>query len=180
MINRVAEQLREITSWPRAAIMLIVTIILLVTYFQYIGPLEEYGGGAPHLDVRFGVGYSHADVLKYFDTLGVEGRAFYAKTTLFDTIWPLCIGVCGALWAPLAFHNNFWVVVAAASPVLFGILDLLENIGLWIMLSQYPEISQSVASVGNAITLVKQAMIPGWVLSIPGLPIIAIFRRLLG
>jgi len=176
-IDCIARYQRKITSWPRAMSMLIVTIVLIVMYFQFIRPLEIYGAGAPHLDVRYAVGYTHADVLEYFETLGAEGRGFYARTTLFDTVWPLCVGFCCALWAPLAFRQSSWVVFASAPAVLFGVLDLAENIGLWTMLFQYPEVSPIVAGVNNFITLSKQLMIPGWAIALPVLPIVAFIRR---
>jgi len=175
MIEDSANLMKRITSWPAASLMLVATIVLFVTYLDYIQPLRDYGAGAVHLDIRFG-GYSHADVLKYFETLGTEGRSFYAKTTLFDTVWPLGVTFCGALWAPLAFRGNRMIVAVAFFPVMFGILDLFENVGLWAMLAQHPEVSPTVAKISNAITLAKQAMIPGATLAVPALPVIAALR----
>jgi len=153
------------------------TVGLLVVYLDYVAPLHEMAGGQPHLDVRYGVGYSLQDVLDYFDALGVNGRAFYARSTLFDTIWPLGIALTGALWAPLAFQSRRWVLTAAFCPVVFGTLELVENCGLWLMLAQYPDVSLTLVTVANLITLTKQAMIPGWMFAIPTLPIIAMVRR---
>lgn len=175
MIQNSSLLLKRVASWRTASLVLVATIVLFVTYLDYIQPLRDYGAGAVHLDIRFG-GYSHADVLAYFETLGAEGRRFYAGTTLFDTIWPLGVALCGALWAPLAFRGDRMIVAAAFFPVMFGLLDLFENVGLWTMLAQYPDVSPAVAGIGNAITLVKQAMIPGATLAIPLLPVIAAIR----
>ena len=68
------------------------------------------------------------------------------------------------------------IVAVAFFPVMFGILDLFENVGLWAMLAQHPEVSPTVAKISNAITLAKQAMIPGATLAVPALPVIAALR----
>lgn len=177
MFERIHERLTRLTTWRRATVAWVVTVGLLAVYSWYIMPLQEMAGGQVHLDVRFGVGYTLADVLSYFEALGAAGRALYTRTTLFDTVWPLGIAITGALWAPLAFRNPRWVVLAAATPVLFGVLDLVENCGLLLMLSQYPDVSPTLAALNNVITLVKQLMIPGWAIAIPSLPIIAVVRR---
>ena len=176
MLDNIANFLNRVTTWRAASVTIATTILLFAVYLDYIQPLRDYGGGAVHLDIRFG-GYMLADVLAYFGTLGAEGRSFYAKTTLFDTIWPLGVALSGALWAPLAFRRSGLVVAAAFCPVMFGTLDLFENVGLWIMLAQYPDVSPAVAGLGNAITLAKQAMIPGATLAIPTLPLIAVLRK---
>jgi hypothetical protein len=176
--ERSYEALVRHATWQRATAAFVMSVILLVVYFDYVEPLEHMGGGLRHLDVRYGVGYSPRDVIVYFDTLGSEGRAFYAKTTLFDTVWPLCIALTGALWAPLVFRNRLWVLLAAFSPVMFGLLDVVENCGIWLMLFQYPDVSAAFARTLNVLTLLKQAMIPGWAIIVPALPVIFLWQVL--
>lgn len=96
--------LQKPVSGRLAGAVWIGTLALFVVYLDYIAPLKAMGGGAVHLDIRFG-GYDLATVNAYFATLGETGRAFYRTTTLFDTVWPLAVAISGFLMAPLAFRR---------------------------------------------------------------------------
>lgn len=68
----------------------IVTLIVYAFYFNYSEPLKDFVGDLEILDMR-GSGYELTDAQELLDFLGEEGRAFYVKTTLLDTVWPLLI-----------------------------------------------------------------------------------------
>ncbi len=153
----------------------LLTFCLFAVYSIYITPLEEMAGGQVHLDIRPG-SYDLAEAMNYFETLGEEGRAFYIKTTIFDTAWPLCLAVCGFLLAPYAFEKKWQIVSGAFFPVAFGVLDFFENIGLLLMINAFPDISSSLITYSSTLTFIKQLMIPGASLAFFGLPIVIFLR----
>lgn len=167
--------LQKPVSGRMAGAVWIGTLALFVVYLDYIAPLKAMGGGAVHLDIRFG-GYDLATVNAYFATLGETGRAFYRTTTLFDTVWPLAAAISGFLMAPLAFRRGWLALLFAFFPVSFGVLDLFENIGLLTMLAQYPDVTHATAAIANGFTLVKQTMLPGATVSFLTLPLFALAR----
>ncbi len=164
--------LEQLTNWPLALFMLILTITLFATYNGYVQPLRDLLGEQVYLDIRMG-GYEYDEALAFFEFLGAEGRSLYFRTTLFDTVWPLCLAVTGALFAPLAFRSPGLVLASAFFPVMFGVFDLLENIGIFIMLSAFPDISKAAVSYSNLMTVTKQLAIPGAFIAFLGLPLLA-------
>lgn len=150
--------MRAIT-WSSAFGLWLVTLIVFGLYMIYVQPLKEFLAPDIYLDLRFD-GYDYPEALAFFDRLGPLGRAFYMRSTVFDTIWPLMLALAGYLMAHQVFRRRLLVWVFAAGPVAFGLLDLAENIGLLAMNFQYPEFSEDLVAGTNIVTLSKQKLIP--------------------
>ena len=178
-IEQLHDLIRGWSSWRSALIAFAVTITLFVIYNNYVQPLRDMLGDQVYLDIRVG-GYSYEEAVAFFDFLGEEGRALYLRTTVFDTVWPLGVALTGLLFAPLAFRRAWPVLLGALFPVAFGTFDLLENVGLFMMLSAYPDISPALVAYTNVMTVTKQAAIPIAFAAFFGLPFVACvlyFRR---
>jgi len=163
------------TSWPIAMSVFVVTLIVYGFYFNYSEPLKSLAGEFDILDMR-GSGYELSDVRELMEYLGKEGRTFYVKTTLLDTVWPLLIAVSAVFSSALAFRAPWLITAAAFFPVAFGVLDAFENAGLLIMLSHYPDISASLVNYCASITQIKWMIIPVAFPVFFGLPLVALGR----
>jgi hypothetical protein len=150
--------MRPIT-WRSAIGLWLATLFVFGLYMIYVQPLKDFLAPDIYLDLRFD-GYDYPEALAFFDGLGQLGRAFYMRSTIFDTIWPLMLALAGYLMARQVFRRPLFVWIFAAGPVAFGLLDLAENIGLFAMNFQYPEFSENLVTGTNIVTLSKQKLIP--------------------
>lgn len=147
------------TSWRSVLALWVGTLIVFGLYLIYVQPLKDFLAPDIYLDLRFD-GYDHAEAFAFFDGLGALGRAFYMRSTVFDTVWPLMLAFAGYLIARQTFRNFGLIWAFAFGPVAFGLLDLIENIGLFAMNFQFPELSQGLVDATNIVTLTKQKVIP--------------------
>jgi len=139
----IIKRLSRKTNWPVAIIIFVVAISSYLIYFNYSEPLKTLVGDQQILDIR-GSGYNQEEVSQLLGILGDEGRSFYLKTTLLDTVWPLLLALSVVFFAPLAF----------------GVLDAFENFGILLLLVDYPDISSSLVSYCAMITRMKWVAIP--------------------
>ena len=106
--------------------------------------------GADIIDVLHG-GYDADMVQERFLIYGEAGRALYARAALsLDVVYPLaystffaCLIVMGAV-SPRA---RYLVIL----PIIVGLLDLGENISIYMLLTNFPDIAD--AQIGRASTL---------------------------
>lgn len=146
-------------TWRTALGLWVATLIVFGAYLIYIQPLKDFLAPDMYLDLRFD-GYDHPEAVAFFGDLGPLGRAFYMRSTIFDTIWPLTMALAGYLMSRQVFRRWWLVWTFAIGPVAFGLLDLIENIGLFAMNFQFPEISERLVQGTNIVTLSKQKLIP--------------------
>ena len=175
-MNEQPSTFRERASLRTAMSVWLVTMVLLATYTAYVAPFRTALGDDIYLDLKIG-GYDAVEVNRFLESIGPEWRAFYARSTVFDTVWPLGIALSGFLLAPLALRGNWKIGFAMFFPIAFGVLDLFENIGILTMLANYPDVSSSLVAYSNACTVSKQLMIPGAYAASLVLPVLAFVRR---
>lgn len=158
-LSQVAQKIYNLRNWKLTTIAFIVTFILIYTYLDYVIPLKEILNGENYLDLKWG-GYSYYEAISFFEKIGKTGRDLYFRSTIFDTIWPLCLSICGILLTPLAFEKKWLILIGAFLTSAFGVFDLFENIGIISMLNTYPDISVGLYSYTNLMTIIKQLFIP--------------------
>ncbi len=114
--------------------------------------------GGDSLDHRFG-GYTHAEVLEAMESYDGAGRRTYAWSSLtLDTLYPVIyVGLLSGLI--YRFRPSQRLGMLACLPFLAGALDLGENIQVFIMLIQYPDISTGQADSASLFTSLKFTVI---------------------
>ena len=95
-----------------------------------------------------------------FSALGEKGRETYLYQQIpVDMIYPFLFGISNSLI--LAFFLNkmgkldsvfFYFVLL---PLIAGMADYLENIGIVLMLTSFPDVSSGVASLTNVFSITK-------------------------
>ena len=102
-----------------------------------------------------------------WSTLGEDGRNVYLFQQLpVDFIYPGLFAISYALlltWLfAKSFESNSKIFFLALVPVLGGLFDYLENVGIIIMINAFPNISQGLVGVVNFFTLLKSAFTTGF------------------
>ena len=163
---------RDDLRWKQVVGIYAGTLFLIGTYVIFVQPLRDFLDPEIYLDLRPD-GYDLPAVMEFFDRLGLLGRAFYVRSTIFDTVWPLAVAVSAWLLAHKTFQRLWLALVVAALPLGFGVLDLLENIGILSMLMLYPEIPEGLVSYSNTLTLAKLSLLNGATITFFALPLLS-------
>jgi len=134
---------------------LVYVFMLLVT----IPKVMSFSNGMVLLDMMPS-GYSSKYILTLFSTLGKEGREVYLLNQIpIDMIYPVLFGISYCLLLAFVLNklNKLHTILfyACFFPIIAGIADYLENFGIIAMLTNYPNISGSIAIMTNSFTVLK-------------------------
>ena len=147
-----------------------------------LGPVPAVveAADAPLLDTRFA--WDQDDARGFLSALGGEGRRLYALALLIDTLYGLTFAIAGTLvlaWisgrlmAPT--HPLGWVMLL---PVLAGVLDLVENTGIFTLLALFPSTPPALGAALGLVTATKLILVNlSTILTMLGLAVVAVFGR---
>ncbi|WP_298879635.1 hypothetical protein [uncultured Polaribacter sp.] len=134
---------------------IVYTFMLTVTIPKTMG----FSNGMKLLDMM-PTGYSFNYVSDLFNSLGENGRLTYLTNQIpVDMIYPLLFGLsyCLLLGYFLKKLNklnspyNYLCLI----PIIAGIADYLENIGIITMLKNYPELKEITVYTTNIFSVIK-------------------------
>jgi len=133
----------------------VYTFMLTVT----IPKTMEFSNGMKLLDMMPS-GYDLNYVSELFSSLGENGRLTYLTNQIpVDMIYPLLFGLsyCLLLGYFLKKLNklNSPYLYLCLLPVIAGISDYLENIGIITMLNNYPDLTETMVNATNTFTVLK-------------------------
>ncbi len=119
----------------------------------------EFSNGMKLLDMMPS-GYDLNYVSELFSSLGENGRETYLTSQIpVDMIYPLLFGLsyCLLLGYFLKKLNklNSPYLYLCLLPVIAGISDYLENIGIITMLNNYPDLTETMVNATNTFTVLK-------------------------
>lgn len=134
---------------------LVYAFMLLVT----IPKTMAFSKGMKLLDMM-PTGYNHEYVNTLFIFLGEKGRHVYLTQQLpVDMFYPLLFGISYSLMMAyfLKKINKFETTLSylCLLPILAGIADYLENIGIIVMLKTYPDLTETNVSITNIFSVIK-------------------------
>ena len=108
-------------------------------------------------------GYSYSHAIELMKSLGLEGRKTYLTVQIpLDFVYPALFGVSYALlitWIlkqSVARESKLFLL--AFLPLLAGIFDYLENMGIIAMLNGFPDVSESLVLITSSFTIAKSVM----------------------
>ncbi|MFD1616242.1 hypothetical protein [Gelatiniphilus marinus] len=133
----------------------VYTFMLTVT----IPKTMEFSNGMKLLDMM-PTGYDLDYVSELFSFLGENGRLTYLTNQIpVDMIYPLLFGLsyCLLLGYLLKKMNklNSQYIYLCLIPIIAGIADYLENIGIIAMLKNYPELTAVAVKTTSFFSLIK-------------------------
>lgn len=134
---------------------IIYAIMLLVT----IPKTMAFSNGMKLLDMM-PTGYNSEYINTLFETLGEKGRAIYLYNQIpVDMLYPFLFGISYCLLIAYLLKKtdklNSAYFYLCFLPIIAGIADYLENIGIIIMLNSYPNLSQITMKATNAFSIIK-------------------------
>jgi len=147
----------------------LVLLLFLITNVIYIGmlfySLPKVASHAPKL-VLFDMsptGYNYSTAMNLLKELGPNGRDVYLSLQLpLDFIYPLLFSVTYSfliIWLVKRFNliwsEHYWIAIL---PIAAGLFDYAENIGIILMLTHYPEISEALVLVSSIFTILKSML----------------------
>ncbi len=159
-MNRFARILEKNLSGKKVLGLFILTN--LVYLFMLLVTIPKTMGFANRMKLldMLPMGYSHDYANKLFNTLGEDGREIYLTNQIpVDMIYPLLFGLTYSLL--LAYFlkklNKLKSPLTYLSllPIIAGIADYLENIGIITMLKSYPDLAETTVIVTNTFSVIK-------------------------
>jgi hypothetical protein len=139
--------------------LLLITNVVYFTMVLFTGPLvSSYSNGMKILDLKFGYDAGYVNAL--FTTLGETGRHVYLYNQLpVDMVYPLLAGltyclVIGYLLRKLEkFEGPLFYL--CLTPLLSGLFDYIENIGIISLLVSYPNPLEKLTVIFSGATVIK-------------------------
>jgi hypothetical protein len=170
MLNRISSKFH---AWVKG--WLVIVLLLLDLFFMglimpLIGGLMRDGTGTQHpLDLQFFS--TPAKMFAMIASYGEYGRPFYRNMELtVDILYPIVYTLAFGLLISWLFQRGFRpgskMQMLNVLPVGAGLFDLLENLGIVILLSTFPAQPTAVAWLTTILTMVKWICAGGSVLLI--------------
>jgi hypothetical protein len=138
---------------------LVYAIMLIIT----IPEVMHYSGGMKILDMM-PTGYDTHYVNTLFNTLGISGRDSYLYHQLpLDLIYPALFGISSCLVLAYFLNKleklNSPLFYLCFIPLFSGFFDYGENIGIIMMLKDYPNISVLQVQITNVFSVLKSTFV---------------------
>ena len=133
----------------------VYAFMLLVT----IPKLMQFSGGMKILDM-IPTGYNVQYVNTLLNTLGEQGRHFYLFSQIpVDMIYPFFFGISYCLLLAyilnkLAMLNSNYFYLCLL-PLLGGLFDYFENMGIITILNDYPHNNDLLSQITNIFSILK-------------------------
>jgi hypothetical protein len=109
------------------------------------------------------MGYDLNYVNELLGALGEKGRQSYLTTQLpLDMVYPLLFGLSYSLlfaYFIKKLHKlNAPYVFLCIMPILAGMADYAENLGILIMLSSYPDLTEGLVRITSIFSVIKSCL----------------------
>ena len=150
---------KHISGKKVLGLFILTNVVYALMMIVTIPKTMAFSNGLKLLDMM-PTGYDSDYINTLFKTLGDSGREVYLYNQIpVDMIYPLLFGVSYCLM--LAYFLNklnklkgplFFLCLV---PLIAGLFDYLENIGIITMLIKYPHNSQSLMNLTSLFTIVK-------------------------
>lgn len=109
------------------------------------------------LDFQFG--FSQEKAYEVLTHLGKEGRIFYSRMIwLLDFVFPLSYGIAAFSWIAYFLNKlplNKLYSILLFLPLTAMLFDWLENVGILLLLSSFPDLSAGIVGLSSNAGLVK-------------------------
>ncbi|MFH2050640.1 MAG: hypothetical protein ABIJ12_14495 [bacterium] len=185
MINKFRSLQNKYAKGKTVIYLLIITLAVYgFMLFYTIPSVMEFSNGMKLFDMQ-PLGYDADYARLLLDTLGEQGRSQYLYHQIpVDMVYPLLFAVSFSLLIVYVFEKSSidknWIYWISLVPLLAGLFDYIENIGIIVMLTSFPDFSTEWANMTCLFTVSKSMLTTlFWVLLLVGLVMIVKrkFRR---
>lgn len=159
-MNRIDKILEKNATGKKVLSLFILTnVVYLFMLMVTIPKTMRFSNGMKLLDM-LPTGYNQDYVNKLFKTLGENGREIYLTNQIpVDMIYPLLFGLSYSLL--LAYFLKKLNKLKSSFkylylfPIIAGIADYMENIGIITMLNNYPDLTETIVNTTNIFSIIK-------------------------
>lgn len=159
-MNRFAKILEKNLSGKKVLSLFILTnVVYLFMIIVTIPKTMRFSNGMKLLDM-LPTGYNQNYINELFKTLGENGREIYLTNQIpVDMIYPLLFGLTYTLLLAYFLKKlnklKFPYTYLCVLPIIAGIADYMENIGIITMLNSYPDLSETTVNTTNTFSVIK-------------------------
>ena len=159
-MNLFVKILEKKTSGKKVLGLFILTNVLyLIMLLVTIPKTMEFSNGMKLLDM-LPTGYNQDYANELFRTLGQNGREIYLTNQIpVDMIYPLLFGLTYSLLLAYFLKKlnklKSPFTYLCLLPIIAGIADYLENIGIITMLKSYPNFTETTVNATNTFSVLK-------------------------
>ena len=159
-MNRFAKILEKNISGKKVLGLFILTnVVYLFMLMVTIPKTMGFSNGMKLLDM-LPTGYNQDYVNELFRTLGENGREIYLTNQLpVDMIYPLLFGLTYSLLLAYFLKKlnklKSLFTYLCLLPIIAGIADYMENIGIITMLNSYPDLTEITVNATNTFSVIK-------------------------
>ncbi len=152
--------LNRLLNWKVLLILFLATNLVYATMLlKTIPAVMTHSEGMKLLDMM-PMGYNSDYVNTLFSALGESGRSIYLSTQIpLDMVYPFLFAISYSLIILHLLRKftsiNQSIFYLSWIPIIAGISDYLENVGIISMLSSYPDLSSFQTSGTNVFTIIK-------------------------
>ena len=149
-------------SGRKVLVLFVLTnMVYLLMIFMTIPKVMAFSGDLKLLDMMT-LGYDLDYVNALFSALGEKGRDTYLYSQIpVDMIYPLLFGLTYSLIFAYFLDKlgklDSVFIYAGLLPLMAGTADYLENMGIVLMLANFPDVSKGLAGITNVFSMVKSA-----------------------
>lgn len=164
LFRKTQELLNRYSTGRNVLVLFVITQIIYAFMLLYTIPnVMNHAKGMKLLDMQ-PAGYSAEYAKSLFDHLEASGReAYLFRQIPVDMIYPLLFAVTYSLLLTFLFKKSFnpssKIHSLSLIPIVGGLFDYLENIGIINMLSIYPNFSVFLANMTNVFSVLKSIFI---------------------
>jgi hypothetical protein len=142
-------------------LFILTSLVFVFMWTVTIPKVMGFSSGMKLLDLMH-AGYDAEYVITMFETLGANGRHAYLYNQIpADMFYPGLFGITYCLlfvwFLKKINHHESPLFYFSLLPLISGISDYIENIGIITMLKQYPDISEETVSVASTFSTFKSA-----------------------
>ncbi|HFA49966.1 MAG TPA: hypothetical protein ENJ95_13240 [Bacteroidetes bacterium] len=150
---------RNINGSKVLSLFILTNIVYAFMLLVTIPKVMNFSGGMKLLDM-LPAGYNARYVKLLFGSLGEKGREVYLFNQIpVDMVYPFLFGITYCLVLAYFLDKlkklNSPLIYLCLLPVLAGVFDYGENIGIIKMLNSYPNISNILIETTNISTILK-------------------------
>ena len=141
------------------SLFILTNVVFLFMLMVTIPKTMEFSNGMKLLDM-LPTGYNLDYVNKLFSTLGENGREIYLTTQIpVDMIYPLLFGLTYTLLLAYFLKKlnklKSPFTYLCLLPIIAGIADYFENIGIITMLNSYPNLTEITVNTTSTFSVIK-------------------------
>lgn len=157
ILNKIIE--KNISGKKALGLFILTNLVYVYMLMVTIPKTMALANGMKLLDMM-PTGYDFDYVIKLFSALGDNGRETYLTSQIpVDMIYPLLFGITYCLIMAYFLKKlnklNTLYRYLCLLPIIAGIADYFENIGIIFMLNNYPDFTETSINITSICSVVK-------------------------